>query len=108
MNLSNIFSGTSTATTAKEDKNGTVMNVQAVIRMLEKTIPETPLFYASELIDPDACYKMRPQQLSFYSMANCFDKNTKLVYVCGTNVRDALVQRGVAFVNYKPEPDKEN
>ena len=88
------------------DKNGESLTLEKLHKMLELVIPETPLFFTSELIEDDACYEMRPDQISFYASANLFDKNTKLVYVCGKNVRDALIKKGVFFQNYKPEVEK--
>jgi hypothetical protein len=61
---------------------------------------DIPLFYSSKLIDPDTCYKMNAD--FGFSMLN-FDKKAKVMYVCGTNVRDSLIKKGVAFQNYKPE-----
>jgi hypothetical protein len=39
-------------------------------------------------------------------MEHLFDKNAKTMYVCGINVRDALIKKGVAFENFKPEVEK--
>ena len=71
---------------------------------------DIPLFFTSKLLDPDACFKMDSKNwwclfdIHIYSR---FDKNTKTVYVCGKNVRDALIKKGVAFQNYKPTGGEE-
>ena len=96
-------------TYGKPDKNGTSLTAETLKELIKLIPPAPPLFFSSGVIAPDACYKMRPDQLDFYSMANCFDKNTKEVYVCGVTVRDALIEKGVVFQNYKPEllPEEE-
>jgi hypothetical protein len=95
--------------TATSDNNGESLTIDKLHKMLELCIPETPLFFSSEVIDPDDCYAMQPAKVAFYSMAHLFnDKNPKQCYVCGVNVRDALIKKGVAFENYpKPEQEKE-
>jgi hypothetical protein len=87
----------------------TVLDLKAFHKMLKAvgeslTVPTT-LFFSSDLIDPNACYKMNPQTPGFL-MLTCFDRKTKTVYVCGKNVRDALIKKGVAFQNYKEEEEK--
>jgi hypothetical protein len=92
--------------TSTDAKNGESFTVEKLHKMLELVIPETPLFFSSEVIDPDDCYAMQPEKVAFYSMSHLFnDKNSKQCYVCGVNVRDALIKKGVAFENY-PKPEE--
>jgi hypothetical protein len=97
----NFYESMSTSATPDES-----FTVEKLHKMLELVIPETPLFFSSNVIDPDACYKMKPEKVAFYSMEHLFDKNAKTMYVCGINVRDALIKKGVAFENFKPEVEK--
>ena len=69
---------------------------------------DIPLFFSSTIIDPDACFQMKPDKMHFYAMINVIDKNTKTVYICGINVRDSLIKKGVAFQNYKPTGGERN
>jgi hypothetical protein len=87
--------------TTPENVHDDVLTLEKLHKMLELVIPETPLFYVSEMIDPKACYKMAPPQIPFYSI----DKTEKLVYICGIDIADALIKKGVAFENY-PKPSK--
>jgi hypothetical protein len=80
--------------------------VESISKMLAAVIPAPlPLFYVSKFIDPDDCFKTNSEDFEFYSLKiGCpVDKNVKEVYICGTNVRDALIKKGVAFQNYEPE-----
>jgi hypothetical protein len=98
------FSASSTY--SEPNKNGDVLTAEKLQELIDKMPPPAPIYYASNLIGPDDCFKMRPDQCTFYSMAGLFDKNTKVVYVCGINVRDALIEQGVVFENFKPEEEK--
>jgi hypothetical protein len=67
-----------------------------------------PLFYTSNIIDPDDCFKIAPGKLLHWACYESFnfDKNIEEVYICGKNVRDSLIKKGVAFQNYNPEDEK--
>lgn len=104
--IKNFYESMSTSTYPNGEP--TTLNSKAFIKAL-KAMPgavDIPLFFSSNVIGVDDCFKMNTDKINFYAIAGCFDKNTKTVYVCGNNIRDALIKKGVVFQNYRPEEEK--
>lgn len=75
-------------------------NIAEAIRMVEGLDLAMPKYFYSEHLEPDDVYKMEPGPAMLFFP---FDRNIKVVYICGSNIRDALIDQGAVFENYKPE-----
>jgi hypothetical protein len=97
------MTSTSTNSTTKPMPPFTLEVFEAALRSLP---PKQPIikFYASGVIAPNDCVKILPKKLEKDNYINLIiDNSADEVYICGVNVRDALIEKGFEFENYKPE-----
>jgi hypothetical protein len=98
--VSGAFSTAVTSTPEKESL--TLEKIQKVAKLLKAT----PIrkFYASNAMLPDDLFKITKDAIPKLDFN--LDKNVDELYICGSNVRDALIETGIIFENYNPEKEK--
>jgi hypothetical protein len=91
--------GTCTTTPEPANRPFSLEVLEAAIRSLP---PKQPIrkFYASKSILPTDCFKIEKKSIPQLNFFNSVDKNVDVLYICGSVVRDALIEKGIKFENY--------
>ena len=96
--------GTSTAPVLNPT-NLTLEVMTKAIEMIEKRRLDIPEYWYSKVLEPDDIYKISPGQgFGFFYI----DISDNTVYICGSNVRDQLIEEGVIFKNFNPDEEEKS